>query len=271
MEKAIALIAVLLLFVGVGTVMSPRLRRTFRATSVEVQRSLPMPTAEWVIRRALEKIERKALATTRTKIMPVHATVVVGIEIFDLLEPVWPRVANDMARELAATARAEGWEGGNTTFSLKADLSAGRRNVDAVLVYPSADEVPTTVSGRRPLRRGAATVVQNGARPAGARWFVEIPGSAAVPLGADRDIVVGSDERSDVVVSSDSVSRRHLRVRWDGVGDMLQVEDLHSTNGSWLDDVYLDPGVPFAVMRDSWVHLGRSDKVRLIRSETAAR
>ncbi|HEY8145024.1 MAG TPA: FHA domain-containing protein, partial [Kofleriaceae bacterium] len=54
------------------------------------------------------------------------------------------------------------------------------------------------------------------------------------PLGTD-EIVVGRGSDCDIQIDRDSVSRRHARVY--RVDDQWFVEDLGSTNGSYINDV----------------------------------
>lgn len=263
MELIVVAVAMAMLVLAAMSVFSKKRRDQLRTASKEVQRSMPLPTVEWVIRRALDKVDRKALATTRAKILPRHVTVVVNAEVYETLEPVWPRIAHDMAEELVAIAHAEGWEGQRVTFALRADYSAGRRQVDVELVYPTSDEVPTSYAAGSHGGARAASVKPRRPSAMGVReWFVESPGVKPQALQVGQQSVIGTSSDCDVVLKSNAVSRRHLRVSWNQSGNMLQVEDLGSTNGSWIGDVRLEPGVPFAVTRDTWVHLGQFDRVR---------
>ncbi|MCB9555019.1 MAG: sigma 54-interacting transcriptional regulator [Deltaproteobacteria bacterium] len=55
-----------------------------------------------------------------------------------------------------------------------------------------------------------------------------------VPLSSDKAIVVGRQSPSDVVLSDHLLSRTHAR--FELVGDRVWVEDLDSTNGTWVDE-----------------------------------
>ncbi len=66
------------------------------------------------------------------------------------------------------------------------------------------------------------------------------PIGRVVPL--DRPILIGRRPDCDVVLRDDAVSGHHARIAWDG--DMWQVEDLLSTNGTYLNDERVHAPVP---------------------------
>jgi len=71
-------------------------------------------------------------------------------------------------------------------------------------------------------------------------------------------ILVGRSNRADFIIDDESVSRNHARfVYQDGA---LQVEDLDSMNGTWLDGEKLNPNEPEPLRRASDVEFG---KIRL--------
>ena len=55
------------------------------------------------------------------------------------------------------------------------------------------------------------------------------------PLGS-RAVVIGRDEGCSIQIVDDSVSRRHVQVRLDGADKTYNVQDMKSTNGSFLND-----------------------------------
>ena len=59
-------------------------------------------------------------------------------------------------------------------------------------------------------------------------------GATAVALASDKPVIVGREEPADVVVDDSSLSRQHARFTW--TGSEVRVEDLGSTNGTWLGD-----------------------------------
>src|SRR5262249_30464374 len=60
-------------------------------------------------------------------------------------------------------------------------------------------------------------------------------------MGRRDGVVIGRDiGQCDVVVAHSTVSRRHARLLLAGGG--LQVQGLHSTNGTWVDGEIAPPG-----------------------------
>ena len=55
----------------------------------------------------------------------------------------------------------------------------------------------------------------------------------AVPIDRTRPLVIGRQSGSDVVIADELVSRHHARIAYDG--DELVLEDLGSTNGTYLN------------------------------------
>ena len=54
-------------------------------------------------------------------------------------------------------------------------------------------------------------------------------------------ITIGRIESNDLVIVDDSVSRFHAYLRWDERALAWFVTDAESKNGSWVDDVKVDP------------------------------
>jgi pSer/pThr/pTyr-binding forkhead associated (FHA) protein len=77
------------------------------------------------------------------------------------------------------------------------------------------------------------------------------------PLGAQPEIIVGRSSELDMVLVEDMVSRRHARIEC-GV-DQIVIEDLGSTNGTYLNEELLQTPRP--------LHPG--DRVRIGDSEFA--
>src|SRR5262249_1579824 len=96
----------------------------------------------------------------------------------------------------------------------------------------------------RPLQSGTqprAAPVRAGVAGAGARLTAVYPQTIELraDLGAG-ELVVGRHAGADVAVVADqTVSRRHLSIRWDGKLSTHVATDLGSSNGSWLDGVPL--------------------------------
>ncbi|MGF0329213.1 FHA domain-containing protein (plasmid) [Gordonia rubripertincta] len=225
-----------------------------------------MPTVEWIARRVLDKVEQQSPSTLRGKVLPPIATVTVNSEVYEVLESLWHSVSCDLSEAIAATAHAEGWECGEVAFGLRASTKLGRRDVEVSLAYPTSDEVSTSHVPRRARPNGGrrdteATLL---APDGDAQWFVERSGFVPEPLPRGRDVVIGASAKCDLVVASSVVSRRHLRLRWEAGTNLVEVEDLGSTNGSWLESQRLQPHVPMAVTHDSWLRLSRSSRIRLV-------
>lgn len=71
-------------------------------------------------------------------------------------------------------------------------------------------------------------------RPYGLRFISgKYTGSAEFPLVANQEVIVGRANDLQMVLVEDMVSRRHARIFWDG--DQIQIEDLGSTNGTFVN------------------------------------
>ena len=76
--------------------------------------------------------------------------------------------------------------------------------------------------------------------------------------GADKRVLFGSDSSVvDVLVAKKTVSGRHAEITLSDVGN-LTITDLNSTNGTRLDGVKLQPGVPHEISLGQQVSLGRA-------------
>ncbi|MCE5257911.1 MAG: protein kinase [Chloroflexi bacterium] len=93
---------------------------------------------------------------------------------------------------------------------------------------PSKDQWPTPPS----------------AIPVGGRILVLSPDgqSRSVQIGENKQLIIGRDPEADVVLPDQRVSRRHIQMTFDGAKYTLT--DLNSTNGSFLDNNRLLPGIP---------------------------
>ncbi|MHB1354901.1 MAG: protein kinase domain-containing protein [Anaerolineae bacterium] len=80
--------------------------------------------------------------------------------------------------------------------------------------------------------------------PVGGRVLVLSPDgqSKSIAIGDRKQLVIGRDPGVDVMLSDTRVSRRHAQVVFDGL--KYDVTDLNSTNGTFLDNNRLLPGVP---------------------------
>jgi pSer/pThr/pTyr-binding forkhead associated (FHA) protein len=64
---------------------------------------------------------------------------------------------------------------------------------------------------------------------------------------------VGRDLACDIVLDIPKVSRRHLRVR---LGPVVELEDLGSTNGTWVEGRRLSRGEVSVLRRGALIGLG---------------
>jgi len=78
----------------------------------------------------------------------------------------------------------------------------------------------------------------------------------SLPRG-EEPITVGRVPTSDVQVLHSSVSKQHARLSWRG--EELLVEDLGSTNGTWVNRVKLTPNEPHQARPDDTLRFGQGD------------
>jgi len=80
-------------------------------------------------------------------------------------------------------------------------------------------------------------------------------------------MTIGRDDDNDIVIDDTQASRVHARIEFDGSN--YQVVDLDSTNGTYLANAKLLPGVPEVWMPDATLRIG-SSWLRLNRAQAAA-
>ncbi|RPI23720.1 MAG: FHA domain-containing protein [Chloroflexota bacterium] len=56
------------------------------------------------------------------------------------------------------------------------------------------------------------------------------------------DTSLGADPENDVILGDQFISRRHARLRWDGI--TWWIEDLGSRNGTYVNGLQITPGTP---------------------------
>jgi serine/threonine protein kinase len=90
------------------------------------------------------------------------------------------------------------------------------------------------------------------------------------------EMTVGRGEENGIILPGNSVSRSHARITFDG--SKYQIVDLNSTNGTYLGDTRLLPGVPETWtpdkpirMGDFWLKLVRAGKGTFIDDPSRAR
>jgi hypothetical protein len=79
---------------------------------------------------------------------------------------------------------------------------------------------------------------------------IPLPFTAATPR-----LTLGRDPANAIFINDGSLSRSHLEflLQVDGA---LEIQDLGSSNGSWLEGVRLDPGVPTATPNGARIKAG---------------
>ena len=111
-------------------------------------------------------------------------------------------------------------------------------------------------SSREP---GATYVMSRVAQPDLPMGFVGLlrPETGVVPPHPiqieNREIVVGRQAGLELTLADDWVSRRHARIR--RVGDEFLLEDLGSSNGTYVDGV---PVMTCVLRPGDWIQIGRS-------------
>ena len=96
------------------------------------------------------------------------------------------------------------------------------------------------------------------------RIQVLVDGQTTTSVGFKRGgMTVGRDSACDIVIEDNMASRRHLKIDFDGT--QYRVLDLGSTNGSYLGDTKLLPGVAEVWTPDKPLRIGRC-WLRLVRA-----
>lgn len=99
----------------------------------------------------------------------------------------------------------------------------------------------------------------------GAHVELVLPGGSVVELVEQSEIVLGRSSEHGVVANSleelPGVSRRHARLRHRG--DTLELTDLGSTNGTFVDDVAAVPGRAWPANRTVRIRLGASGLIQV--------
>lgn len=269
---AVMLIGVLVMAVigvwwAVTSETGTRVRRQLSPKSAmrTVQEKLPSPSVESILRRGLDKLMRCSLTIMGAKIFPFHAVFEVNPKMFEQLSPAWSRISRELSTEIDAMARAEGWEGAAVTFSVKGNPSIGMWEINVHPIYPDADDVETVyagASGPRVVEVDEPT--EMGAGQWEPRWLVELPDGSSHELRAGKAVIVGKSSECDITVASRQVSRRHVRLFWAPAFDVVEVEDLDSTNGTVVGGQRLRSRERVTVNGDTVIGLGSNDRFSLV-------
>ncbi len=105
--------------------------------------------------------------------------------------------------------------------------------------------LPQSSSANTVSTFGRLRVIQPGSDP-------RLQPGAIVPLQPETN--VGSQAGNDLILRDRYVSGHHARLRWDGVS--WWVEDLNSTNGTYINRQRVTPGVPAGLVSGSVLEIG---------------
>lgn len=117
----------------------------------------------------------------------------------------------------------------------------------------AASGLRAAAPGRRPSRGGTSKPGRGGGRSSGPRSLIVTAGAlAGTRIALDgRPIMLGRADDSTLVLDDDYASTRHARISQSG--NDWYVEDLGSTNGTWVERARITgptpvrPGVPVRV------------------------
>lgn len=240
---------------------------TLRTVTRDVQNKLPAPTTDAVLRRGIDKTIRRSLTTLHSKVLPPKVLFEVHPDLYEQMAPAWLRLAAELSAEMDARAQAEGWETAGVIFFLRGNSMLGKWEIDVHPIYPDADDVTTAHAGG-----GVAPQVDNDDVPTALaepqrvrRWLIELPGGSSRELPPGRSLTIGKSSTCDIQINnSPRVSRAHVRVLWTPTDDVVEIEDLNSTNGTTIDGQQLGRGCRTTVRSDSVIGLGAHDRIRLV-------
>ena len=129
---------------------------------------------------------------------------------------------------------------------------ARQEQVTAETLAQAAQEDLADRAAQDRLASAVPSVFLNGADAEGHPIAVRVPGSAIADAGG---AVVGRNPfQSALVLDHTAVSRRHFRLS--ARESAVFIEDLHSTNGTTLDDVRLTPGAAVALCHGGVLRVG---------------
>ncbi len=154
--------------------------------------------------------------------------------------------ASAMARDLAAAFPAVS----------AAPTVLGAPNQATALV--AATSLATQLQQSLAPVRGSSVLKEFPATPASLgqdRLQVMVPGSTTYPVSLKTEpMTIGRDEGNDIVLDMQKVSRKHARIEFNGTEYLIT--DLNSTNGTFLGNIKLLPGVPETWTPDKPVRIG---------------
>ncbi|MCC7365530.1 MAG: FHA domain-containing protein [Dehalococcoidia bacterium] len=86
-----------------------------------------------------------------------------------------------------------------------------------------------------------------------------------LPLRPGKEITVGRATECDCVIAHPTVSRLHARIAWQDGGHTRVIEDLGSSNGTFVNGARIEPGRPHELRPGDVIRIG---PMRLLLSET---
>ncbi len=78
--------------------------------------------------------------------------------------------------------------------------------------------------------------------------------SIRAPIGGQEELIIGRDETAGLVLGHPAVSRRHARIVTRG--GIRAIEDLGSSNGTFVNGIALEPGVPRSLSPTDFIRIG---------------
>jgi hypothetical protein len=117
-------------------------------------------------------------------------------------------------------------------------------------------EVPK-VAGEEPLLLGTNSGATTPQRPTSQEPLVfELRKQNAQSNAFTMGVTAGRTENNDVVLPDNSVSRFHAFFQQDAKSGEWRLIDAESTNGTFVNDLRIEPNVPFALVDKAKVTLG---------------
>jgi hypothetical protein len=105
--------------------------------------------------------------------------------------------------------------------------------------------LPHASSSDAAVSFGRLRVIQPGSDP-------RLKPGMVIPLKPET--IIGSQAGNDLVLRTRFVSGQHARLRWDGAS--WWVDDLNSTNGTFINHQQLTPGIPAVLPSGSILEIG---------------
>jgi ABC-type multidrug transport system ATPase subunit/pSer/pThr/pTyr-binding forkhead associated (FHA) protein len=83
-----------------------------------------------------------------------------------------------------------------------------------------------------------------------------VEGLRKVDLRNRTELTIGRGPENDLQLDYPTISRRHARIQRVGSGDQYVIEDLHSSNGTVVNDDWIAPGEPHRLYAGSTMRIG---------------